>query len=70
MEIIAIPPQIIQEAKVLRTRLGKGSINILELNNFLERVEHFASPSSGKKIKKKAAKKDQLFANALERLNK
>lgn len=65
MNVTAIPPQIIKEAEMLRKRLDKGLINLLELSQFLQKVERYAPPVAGKK---KTIAKNQRFVEALGRL--
>lgn len=55
--------EIIKEATVLRKRLQKGSINIMEMEAFLVKVEGLGSPQPKKKIK------IDRFALQLENLN-
>lgn len=65
MNVTAIPPQIIKEAEMLRNRLDKGLINILELSQFLQKVERYAPPQTGNK---KRMNKTERMATALGRL--
>jgi len=55
--------EIIKEATVLRKRLQKGSINIMEMEAFLVKVENLSSPQPKRKIK------IDRFALQLENLN-
>lgn len=65
MNVTAIPPQIIKEAEMLRNRLDKGLINILELSQFLQKVERYAPPPTGNR---KRMNKTERMATALNRL--
>jgi hypothetical protein len=64
-KIIAIPHDILKEAKVLRTSLQRGSLNILELDSFLAKVESHGFP-----LRRRKPRHDDLMHAALENLNR
>jgi Zn-finger nucleic acid-binding protein len=63
--ITAIPPQIIQQAEMLRTSLDRGNINIAVLRQFLAKVESYNSPQ-----KRRKKKNENLFQQQLDNLNR